>query len=155
MQENFEPFEPFEPKIIAFVCNWCSYGGADQSGASRLPVPPEVRLIRVMCSGRVDPVIIIEALEGGADGVMIMGCHPGDCHYKEGNYNTLKRYKLLLKVMEQFGIDAKRVSLDWVSASEGEKFSKITGEFVASIRRMGPYIPAEKQFMEGGVKAEL
>lgn len=136
--------EKFEPKILTFVCNWCSYGGADQAGANKLPVPAEIRLIRVMCSGRIDPQFIIEALQEGADGVLILGCHPGDCHYKEGNYNALKRYILLTKMLEQFGIEKDRVYLDWVSASEGEKFSKVTQEFVNKIKELGPYKPASK-----------
>ncbi len=143
--------EKFEPKIVAFVCNWCSYGGADQAGAKKLPVPSEVRIIRVMCSGRVDPQFIIEALQNGADGVMVLGCHPGDCHYKEGNYSALKRYKLLLKLLEQFGIEKDRIVLDWVSASEGDKFSKVTNEFLEKIKKLGSYEPASKQNKESGV----
>lgn len=134
--------EKNEIKVIAFVCNWCSYGGADSAGNSKLPVPPELRIIRVMCSGRVDPQFIVSSLQKGADGVMILGCHPGDCHYKEGNYSALKRYKLLLKLLEEFGVDKERVYLDWVSASEGEKFSKVTNDFVNKIKEKGKYIKA-------------
>ncbi|HOK39586.1 MAG TPA: hydrogenase iron-sulfur subunit [bacterium] len=134
--------DTFSPKIVAFLCNWCSYGGADQAGANKLPVPGEIRIIRVMCSGRIDPQFVIEALQDGADGVMILGCHPGDCHYKEGNYNALRRYMLLTRLLEEFGIEKERVYLDWVSASEGEKFSKVTNEFVKKIKELGPYEPA-------------
>jgi len=134
----------FKPKIVAFVCNWCSYGGADNAGNNKLPVPGELRLVRVMCSGRIDAQFIVEALQGGADGVMILGCHPGDCHYKEGNYSTMRRHVLLHNILESFGVSKDRVYLDWVSASEGEKFSKVTTEFVEKIKNIGPYIPAQK-----------
>ncbi|MBP7652525.1 hydrogenase iron-sulfur subunit [Candidatus Dependentiae bacterium] len=136
--------EQFKPKIIAFVCNWCSYGGADNAGNNKFPVPAEIRLIRVMCSGRIDSQFVIEALQDGADGVMILGCHPGDCHYKEGNYSALKRNKLLEKILDGFGISRERVYLDWVAASEGEKFSRVTTEFVNKIKSIGPYIQAVK-----------
>jgi F420-non-reducing hydrogenase iron-sulfur subunit len=128
----------FEPKIVAFVCNWCSYGGADIAGSMRLHYPPNVKLIRVMCSGRVDPEFIMEAFHGGADGVMILGCHPRDCHYIEGNYNTLRRYNMLKPLLDQFNIEQDRVYLDWVSASEGEKFARIAGEMSERIARLGP-----------------
>jgi len=128
-----------EPTIIAFLCNWCSYGGADQAGANKMSCPANIRIMRVMCSGRVDPQLIIKALKDGADGVMILGCHPGDCHYKKGNYNTQRRHILLQQLMEQFGIEPDRVYLDWVSASEGEKFSRVTNEMVERIRELGPF----------------
>ncbi|MFP4687309.1 MAG: hydrogenase iron-sulfur subunit [bacterium] len=135
--------DEFEPKIIAFLCNWCSYGGADQAGADKRSVPANVRILRVMCSGRVDPQFIIEALSEGADGVMVLGCHPGDCHYKEGNYNTERRYLILEKLMQQFGIHEDRIYLDWVSAAEGEKFERVTNEMVERIKKLGPF-PREK-----------
>lgn len=128
----------FEPKIVAFVCNWCSYGGADMAGNMKLNYTPNVNLIRVMCSGRVDPEFIMEAFRGGADGVMILGCHPGDCHYIEGNYNTLKRYNMLKPLLDQFNIEQDRLYLDWVSASEGEKFARVMGEMNDRITQLGP-----------------
>lgn len=128
----------FEPKIIAFVCNWCSYGGADIAGSKRLPIPSNVTLIRVMCSGRVDPEFVLEAYRTGADGVMILGCHPNDCHYIEGNYNALKRYNMLKPLLDQFNIEQDRLYLDWVSASEGEKFARVAEEVSERISRLGP-----------------
>jgi len=128
----------FEPKIVAFVCNWCSYGGADIAGSKRLQVPSNVKLIRVMCSGRVDPEFVLEAFRQGADGVMILGCHPNDCHYIEGNYNALKRYSILKPLLDQFNIEQDRLYLDWVSASEGEKFARVTKEVSERIADLGP-----------------
>jgi F420-non-reducing hydrogenase iron-sulfur subunit len=128
----------FEPKIIAFVCNWCSYGGADIAGSKRLQVPSNIKLVRVMCSGRVDPDFVLEAFRNGADGVMILGCHPNDCHYIEGNYNALKRYNMLKPLLDQFNIEQDRLYLDWVSASEGEKFARVTKEVNERITRLGP-----------------
>ncbi|MFH1415190.1 MAG: hydrogenase iron-sulfur subunit [Elusimicrobiota bacterium] len=128
----------YSPKIIAFLCNWCSYAGADMAGSARREVPPNVRIVRVMCSGRVDPQLVVKSFQEGADGVMILGCHPGDCHYKEGNYNMLKRYRLLKNMLEQFGIENERLLLDWVSASEGEKFSKVVNEMTERVRSLGP-----------------
>ena len=128
----------FEPKIVAFVCNWCSYGGADIAGSMRLNYTPNVKLIRVMCSGRVDPEFIMEAFKGGADGVMVLGCHPGDCHYIEGNYKTLKRYNILKPLLDQFNIEQDRLCLDWVSASEGKKFARVVGEMNDRVIQLGP-----------------
>jgi F420-non-reducing hydrogenase iron-sulfur subunit len=128
----------FEPKIVAFVCNWCSYGGADIAGSQRLQYSPNVKLIRVMCSGRVDPQFIMEALHDGADGVMVLGCHPGDCHYIEGNYRTMKRHEMLKLLLKQLNIEEDRVILDWVSASEGEKFAKVVDKMNARITELGP-----------------
>ena len=128
----------FEPNIIAFVCNWCSYAGADMAGSMRLKYTPNVKLIRVMCSGRVDPEFIMEAFRGGADGVMILGCHPGDCHYIEGNYETLKRYNILKPLLDQFNIEQDRLYLDWVSASEGEKLARVMGEMNDRVTQLGP-----------------
>lgn len=139
--------EDFEPKIVAFLCNWCSYGGADQAGADKRVVPANVRVMRVMCSGRVDPQFILEALDEGADGVMVLGCHPGDCHYKEGNYNARRRHLLLERLMEQFGVHQDRVYLDWVSAAEGEKFARVTNEMVERIKKIGPF-PRENKELE-------
>lgn len=128
----------FEPKIVAFVCNWCSYGGADIAGSKRLQYSPNVKLIRVMCSGRVDPQFIMEALRDGADGIMVLGCHPGDCHYIEGNYRTMKRYGMLKLLLKQLNIEEDRVILDWVSASEGDKFAKVVDKMNARITELGP-----------------
>ncbi len=128
----------FEPKIVAFVCNWCSYGGADIAGSKRLQYSPNVKLIRVMCSGRVDTQFIMEALRDGADGIMVLGCHPGDCHYIEGNYRTMKRHGMLKLLLKQLNIEEDRVILDWVSASEGEKFAKVVDKMNARITELGP-----------------
>ncbi len=123
-------------KIIVFCCNWCSYAGADLAGVSRLQMPSDFRIIRTMCSGRVDPEVILWAFKQGADGVMITGCHPGDCHYLTGNYKTLKRVKLLKKVLEQFGINPERLELQWISASEGQKFKEVIEKFVEKIKKL-------------------
>jgi F420-non-reducing hydrogenase iron-sulfur subunit len=128
----------FEPNIIGFLCNWCSYAGADLAGTSRMKYPPNIKSIRVMCSGRVDPVFILEALKKGADGVLVAGCHPGDCHYQSGNYKTNRRIKLLKKLLEEMGVDPKRVRFEYVSASEGQKFAQIVTEFVDELKKMGP-----------------
>jgi F420-non-reducing hydrogenase iron-sulfur subunit len=128
----------FDPKIIAFCCNWCSYGGADLAGTSRIQYSPNVRVIRVMCSGRVNPLFVIKAFSIGADGVLVLGCHPGDCHYIEGNYKTMRRIPLLKKMMKQLGIEEERVRLEWVSASEGAKFAEVTNGFTQTIRNLGP-----------------
>ena len=128
----------FDPKIIAFCCNWCSYGGADLAGTSRIQYSPNVRVIRVMCSGRVNPLFVIKAFSIGADGVLVLGCHPGDCHYIEGNYKTMRRIPLLKKMMKQLGIEEERVRLEWVSASEGAKFAEVTYGFAQTIRNLGP-----------------
>jgi F420-non-reducing hydrogenase iron-sulfur subunit len=128
----------FEPKIVGFLCNWCSYTGADLAGVSRQKSAPNVRVIRVMCSGRVDPTFVLRAFTRGADGVLISGCHPGDCHYSEGNYKALRRTHLLKRLMKEFGIDDRRLRLEWISAAEGEKFARVTKEFTNEIRELGP-----------------
>ncbi|MCU0849870.1 MAG: hydrogenase iron-sulfur subunit [Candidatus Thermoplasmatota archaeon] len=130
--------EEFEPNILGFLCNWCSYAGADLAGTSRMKYPSNLKSIRVMCSGRVDPAFVLEALRKGVDGVLIAGCHPGDCHYQSGNYKTNRRIKLLKKLLEELGIDPRRVRFEYVSASEGQKFATIVTEFVAEIRKLGP-----------------
>lgn len=129
----------FEPKIVGFCCNWCSYRGADMAGTSRMKSAPNVRIVRVMCSGRVDPVFVLKAFKEGADGVLILGCHPGDCHYAEGNYKAARRIPLLKKTLEQLGIEDERVRLDWVSASEGDRFAKIVNDMTEKIRELGPF----------------
>ncbi|MFA5771300.1 MAG: hydrogenase iron-sulfur subunit [Thermoplasmata archaeon] len=128
----------FEPKIIGFLCNWCSYAGADLAGVSRSQYPPNVIPIRVMCSGRVDPEFILGALKNGADGVLIAGCHPGDCHYVSGNYKTLKRMVILKNLISQLGVDPRRVRLEWISAAEGGKFVEVITDFVKEIKEIGP-----------------
>jgi len=128
----------FEPKILAFCCNWCSYAGADLAGTSRMQYPSAIRIIRVMCSGRVSPFFVLKALSVGADGVLVLGCHPGDCHYIEGNYKTMRRIPLLKKMLKQLGIEEERVRLEWVSASEGAKFAEVTNNFTQTIKKLGP-----------------
>ena len=128
----------FEPRIIAFLCNWCTYTGADLAGVSRMKSPANIRVIRTMCSGRVDPTFIIKAFELGADGVLVGGCHPGDCHYSEGNYKTLRRILMLKPMLKVFGIDQRRVRLEWISAAEGDKYQAVTIEFTEIIRSLGP-----------------
>jgi F420-non-reducing hydrogenase iron-sulfur subunit len=128
----------FEPNILGFLCNWCSYAGADLAGTSRMKYPTNLKSIRVMCSGRVDPAFVLEALRKGIDGVLIAGCHPGDCHYQSGNYKTNRRVKLLKKLLEELGIDPKRVRFEYVSASEGQKFATVVTEFVAEMKKLGP-----------------
>jgi F420-non-reducing hydrogenase iron-sulfur subunit len=130
--------ESFEPKIVGFLCNWCSYAGADKAGASQTPYPPNVSVVRVMCSGRVDPQFVLDAFHQGADGVMILACHPGDCHYKEGNYRAVQRHRILLRLLEQFGIEKERCNFDYVSAGEGEKFVRVITEMVSTIKGLGP-----------------
>lgn len=129
----------FEPKIVAFLCNWCSYRGADLAGTSRMKFSPNVRPIRVMCSGRVEPTFVLKALEAGADGVLILGCHPGDCHYLEGNYKTMRRIPLLKKMLAQLGVEDERVRLEWVSASEASRYAKIVNEMTEQVRQIGPF----------------
>ena len=128
----------FDPKIVGFCCNWCSYAGADLAGVSRMQYAPNIRIIRVMCSGRVDPAFILKALEVGADGVLIAGCHPGDCHYMAGNYKAARRIALLKKMLDQFGIEGERVRLEWVSASEGSKFAEVVNDFTQTVKELGP-----------------
>jgi F420-non-reducing hydrogenase iron-sulfur subunit len=129
----------FEPKIVGFLCNWCSYAGADLAGISRMQYPTNVRIIRVMCSGRVDPAFVLEAFKGGADGVLIAGCHlPSDCHYISGNFKAQRRITLLRKVLTQFGLEPERLRIEWISASEGDRFAKTMKEITEQIRKLGP-----------------
>lgn len=130
--------EDFEPKIIAFCCNWCSYAGADLAGVSRLQYPPNIRIIRVMCSGMVHPSLVIDALTKGADGVVMCGCHPGDCHYMEGNLKAEKRAEAIYLMLEDYGLEEERFRLEWISASEGPKFAQVMREVVATIKELGP-----------------
>ena len=128
----------FEPKIVGFLCNWCSYTGADLAGTSRIQYPPNIRVIRVMCSSSVDPIYIVRALMEGADGVLIGGCHPGDCHYIDGNYKARRRVVLLKNILETLGMEEERVWIRWVSASEGQKFADTVTEMVDTIKKLGP-----------------
>jgi F420-non-reducing hydrogenase iron-sulfur subunit len=128
----------FEPNIVAFLCNWCSYAGADLAGTSRIEYPPNVKIVRVMCSGRVNPMFVVNALQQGADGVLIGGCHPGDCHYIQGNYLARRRMVVLKKLLEYLGIDEQRVRMTWVSAAEGKKFSDVIKEVTEDVRKLGP-----------------
>jgi len=130
--------EKFEPNIIGFLCNWCSYAGADLAGTSRIQYPPNLKSIRVMCSGRVNPIFVINALQQGADGVLIGGCHPGDCHYERGNYLARRRIAVLKNMLEYAGIDPRRVRMTWVSAAEGNKFAEVVTEVTEDIRELGP-----------------
>ena len=128
----------FEPNIVAFLCNWCSYAGADLAGTSRIGYPPNVKIIRVMCSGRVNPMFVVNALQQGADGVLIGGCHPGDCHYIQGNYLARRRITVLKKLLEHLGIEEQRVRMTWVSAAEGKKFADVVKEVTEDIKKLGP-----------------
>ena len=129
----------FEPIIVGFLCNWCSYAGADLAGVSRIQYPPSIRIIRVMCSGRVDPAFVLEAFKSGADGVLVAGCHlPSDCHYLSGNFKAQRRIALMKTVLEQFGIEPERLRLEWISASEGDKFATVVKDMTEQIKKLGP-----------------
>ena len=128
----------WEPIIVGFLCNWCSYTGADLAGTSRLQYPPNIRVIKVMCSGRVNPQFVLKALQEGADGVLVSGCHPGDCHYIEGNYHARRKLTLLQDFLGFMGIDPGRFMVSWVSASEGQKFAEVVTRFTDQIRELGP-----------------
>lgn len=128
----------FEPKIVGFLCNWCSYTGADLAGTARIKYAPNVRVVRVMCSGRIDPTFIVKAFASGADGVLLAGCHPGDCHYINGNHKTYHRMPLVSRFLEDYGIDPRRFRLEWVSASEGDRFAAIVNDFTETLRALGP-----------------
>lgn len=133
----------FEPRILGFLCNWCSYAGADLAGVSRFQYPPTLRVIRVMCSGRVDPTFVLRAFSRGIDGVMVLGCHPGDCHYATGNYYARNRVKVLKQLLELAGVNPDRLILDWVSAGEGERFATLVRDFTERIKALGPFGLAE------------
>ncbi len=138
--------EPYEPRIVAIFCNWCTYLAADLAGTSRMKYAPNARVVRVMCSGRVDPQFVLDAFANGADGVLIGGCHPGDCHYQEGNYKTLRRVHVLKKVLAQLGIEEERFRLEWISASEGDRLRVVMNDMVEKLRALGPLnvkVPAE------------
>jgi len=146
--------EVFEPKIVAFFCNWCTYLAADLAGTSRLKYAPNARVIRVMCSGRVDPQFVLDAFAKGADGVLIGGCHPGDCHYQEGNYKALRRFHLMKRLLTEMGIEEDRFRLEWISASEGEMVKAVMNDMVEKVRALGPlhaslpkHAPVEEEVM--------
>lgn len=126
-----------KPTIVAFLCNWCSYTGADLAGTSRMKYSSDVKIIRVMCTGRIDPTFILKAFKEGADGVLLCGCHPGDCHYESGNYKCMRRFKLLQKYVQQMGINPSRIRLEWISASEGKQFADLADEMSDTIRKLG------------------
>lgn len=130
--------QDFEPAILAFACNWCTYTAADLAGTSRMSQQPNVRLVRMMCTGMVDPKYVIKSLLSGADGVLISGCHPGDCHYQNGNYKARRRVRLLNEILSQFGIDRRRLRLTWVGASEGQEFAATVNNFINDLRELGP-----------------
>ena len=136
--DNTSVSNGWEPRIIAFLCNWCSYAGADLAGISRLQYPPTVRVIRVPCSGKVDPFFIIKALQHGADGVLVSGCHPGDCHYISGNYVARRRFAVLKSLLEYVGIEEGRLHFSWVSAAEGEQFAQVIRGVTEEVRALGP-----------------
>ncbi len=128
----------YSPTIVAFLCNWCAYTGADLAGTSRLRYAPNIRIIRTMCSGRIEPTFILKAFKEGADGVLVCGCHPGDCHYQEGNYKCLRRFKLVQKFTQQMGIEKERLQLEWISASEGKQFAELVNNMTKTLLLLGP-----------------
>ncbi|PIU23792.1 MAG: hypothetical protein CO103_05430 [Chloroflexi bacterium CG_4_9_14_3_um_filter_45_9] len=128
----------YQPKIIGFLCNWCSYAGADMAGTSRMSYEPNIRIIRVPCSGRVNPLLVLKCFQQGADGVLISGCHPGDCHYNEGNYHTRRRFALLRDFLDYLGIARDRLWVEWVSASEGQRFAQMVSNFTKELAELGP-----------------
>jgi F420-non-reducing hydrogenase iron-sulfur subunit len=139
----------WEPKIAGFLCNWCSYTGADLAGTSRMHYPANIRVIRMMCTGRMDPVFVFKAFQAGADGVIVSGCHPGDCHYQEGNFKMLRRAHLIKMVLGDLGIHPDRFRLTWVSASEGDRWARFSKEFTETIRTLGPLKLTSGSFLEG------
>ena len=140
----------FEPKIIAFLCSWCSYAGADLAGVSRLQYPPNLRIVKVPCSGRINPFFIVKSLQQGWDGVLVSGCHPGDCHYLSGNYFARRRFAVLKRLLEYVGIEEGRVHFSWVSAGEGEKFARVATEVAEAVKKLGPATRLVKGVSEGG-----
>jgi F420-non-reducing hydrogenase iron-sulfur subunit len=153
---TMKPQAEWQPKIIAFFCNWCTYTAADLAGVSRLRHAPNIRIIRLMCSGRVDPQFVLDAFSKGADGVLIGGCHPGDCHYSEGNYKMLRRFHLLTRLLKDMGIEEDRFRLEWISASEGDKVKSVVNDMVAKVTKLGPlHMPQKfKEWDEELVDAE-
>jgi F420-non-reducing hydrogenase iron-sulfur subunit len=143
----------FEPRIVAFFCTWCTYTAADLAGTARMHYAPNVRVVRLMCSGRVDPQFVLAAFRHGADGVLIGGCHPGDCHYAQGNYSAWRRFELLRALLREMGIEDERLRLEWISASEGDKIQRVCNEMTEQLRRLGPLrlssVPAAHALVEG------
>jgi F420-non-reducing hydrogenase iron-sulfur subunit len=148
MSEKPNTNSRFEPRIVAFFCNWCTYTAADLAGTARMSYQTNVRVVRIMCSGRLDPQFILCALRQGADGVLIGGCHPGDCHYQEGNYKTLRRMAVMRRVLSDFGIEPERVRLEWIAASEGDKVQRVINDMTDKLRQMGP-LKLEPQALAG------
>lgn len=130
--------EEYEPKIVGFLCNWCSYAGADLAGTSRMKYPPNIRIIKVMCSSRVNPLFVLKAFKEGVDGVLVAGCHPNDCHYASGNFYTRRRFLVLKRLLEFVGVNPKRLRVEWVSASEGIRFAEVVKEMTHDLRELGP-----------------
>lgn len=135
----------FEPRIVAFVCNWCTYAGADLTGTSRIKYAPNVRIIRLPCTGRIDFMLVLQALGQGADGVIVSGCHPNDCHYTSGNFHARRRWVLLRRMLDVLGVDLRRIHFSWVSAAEGAKWAQVVNDVVAQIRELGPYAEFPKR----------
>jgi len=138
----------WEPRIVAFLCNWCSYAGADLAGVSRIQYPPNVSVIRVPCSGRINPLFVLKALQSGADGVLVSGCHPGDCHYISGNLYARRKFALLKSLLEYVGIEPERVQFSWVSAAEGVRFAEILEKVIDAVREVGPASKMVKELEE-------
>lgn len=139
--------DEYLPKIVGFLCTWCAYTGADLAGVSRLKIPASLKVVRVMCSGRIDPLFVLKAYLKGADGIMMMGCHPGDCHYQKGNYNARRRFIMLQSIFDSLSLEPERFGLWWVSASEGPRYSKVTKEFSDKIKSLGPSPVQEEIFL--------
>ena len=137
-----EPATGFQPRIVAFVCNWCTYAGADLAGTSRMQYPPNVRIVKLPCTGRIDPLFILKAFEGGADAVLVSGCHPGDCHYTSGNYHARRRWAIFRRLLDLTGIDERRLIFSWVSAAEGAKFADLIRDVTAKVAAIGSFEPA-------------
>ena len=129
---------PYQPKVIGFLCNWCSYAGADMAGTSRMKYDSNIRIIRIPCSGRVDPLLLLKSFQRGADGVLVLGCHPGDCHYNDGNYHARRKLALFSNLIDYLGIEKERFQVDWVSATEGQRFVEIVSNFVNHLIEIGP-----------------
>ncbi len=139
------PSNDFEPKIVGFLCRWCSYAGADLAGGSRIKYPANIRIIRVPCSCRIDPKLVIKSLERGVDGVLVSGCHPGDCHYTEGNYHARRRMNMLYQLLEFLGVDPRRIHMSWVSASEGPKWAEVVDQVTEEVKALGPLQPSARR----------
>lgn len=138
----------YQPKLVGFLCNWCSYAGADMAGTSRIGYPPQIRIIRVPCTGRVDPLLVVKSFQQGADGVLVAGCHPGDCHFTQGNYHARRRFALLRRLLDFLGVEPERFRLEWVSASEGRRFSQVISSFTEELARLGPSAAAKQRQKE-------